>query len=130
MTLVVGLCVLGVVGVASAAPGDVAGKPAQLHLMSTQPMVVRGTGFEAGERVSVIVAARQGTYGKTKVATPTGTFSVRFDIGLGRCGGYYWLRAFGAKGSRAILAARHFRIACIGTDRAPRGTDRTGNPTS
>lgn len=74
-------------------------------------MVVRGTGFEAAERVHVIVSART-IYSKTSVANAAGTFSVRFDAPVARCG-RYWVKAFGNKGSRAFALSGRYFIGCI-----------------
>jgi hypothetical protein len=125
ITLVVGLCVLGMVGVASAAPNEPAGKRAQLQTMGLQPLTVRGVGFVAGERVHVHAAARGGAYSKTKVATASGTFMVRFPISAGVCRGYYSIRALGSRGSRAFAITRLPQLDCIGPDAA-----RTGRPTT
>ncbi len=125
ITLVVGLCVLGIVGVASAAPGESAVKRAQLQMTDLQPLSVRGVGFMPSERVHVIAWARGGTYSKTKVANPAGVFSVKFPISAGVCRGYYSLRAFGSRGSRAYAITRLPQLDCIGPV-----TGRTGPPTT
>ncbi|HEY3182774.1 MAG TPA: hypothetical protein VGJ77_08075 [Gaiellaceae bacterium] len=51
---------------------------ARVWLSSQQPLVVRGTGFEARERVSVTVAAGDLSRHRAVSATATGAFVVRF----------------------------------------------------
>lgn len=123
ITFVVGLCVLGIVGVASAAPSEFAGKRAQLHVVSMQPLTVRGAGFVPGERVNVLVAAGGEYEAKTKVATDAGVFKVKFQASLGTCRGYYMVRAYGSRGSRAHALTRLPQLDCVGPDRGR--TDRS-----
>ncbi len=124
ITLVVGLCVLGIVGVASAAPSESSGKRAQLQMMDLQPLTVRGVGFVAGERVQVVAATRGGMYGKAKLANAAGVFTVKFPISAGVCRGYYSVRAFGSRGSRAVAVTRLPQLDCMAPDsgRAGRST--------
>jgi hypothetical protein len=129
ITLVVGLCVLGIVGVASAASSEPAsnaqaGKRAQLQMMDLQPLTVRGVGFVAGERVHVNAAARGGAYSRTKVANANGVFSVKFPITAGVCRGYYSIRAYGSRGSRAFAITRLPQLDCMAPDSA-RSTGRS-----
>jgi hypothetical protein len=144
-TLVVGLCVLGVVGVASAAPGEPTGKRAQLQtmdqppltvrspgepagkrarlqMMALEPLTVRGVGFVAGERVHVRATARGGRYSKTKVATGAGTFTVTFPVSAAVCRGYYAIQALGSRGSRAFAITRLPQLDCMAPD-SRRGTE-------
>jgi hypothetical protein len=128
ITLVVGLCVLGIVGVASASPNspnEPAGKRAQLQMVDLQPLTVRGIGFVAGERVQLHAAARGGAYSKTKVATAAGTFMVKFPVSAGVCRGYYSVRAFGSRGSRAFFITRLPQLDCM----APDSGSTAGRPT-
>ena len=130
ITLVVGLCVFGVLGIASAAQSEPAlGEPAvnraKLHMMDLQPLTVRGVGFVPSERVHVVAAARGGAYSKTKVANAAGVFSVKFPISAGVCRGYYSLRAFGSRGSRAFAVTRLPQLDCMAPD-----SRRTGPPTT
>jgi hypothetical protein len=95
-----GILALVLSGVASAAP-----KKATIKLVSeNDPMIVRGVGFRAKERVKVVVTVKTpaSTWRRAAVATKTGTF--RATIGLvqtGRCG--YSIRATGSRGSVATL---------------------------
>jgi hypothetical protein len=125
ITLVVGLCILGIVGVASAAPGEPAANRAKLQMIDLQPLTVRGVGFVPSERVHVVAAARGGAYSKSKVANAAGVFSVKFAISAGVCRGYYSLRAFGSRGSRAFAITRLPQLDCMAPD-----SGRTGRPTT
>jgi hypothetical protein len=118
ITLVVALFVFGIVGVASAGPNEPAGKRAQLQMTDLQPLTVRGIGFVAGERVAVVAAARGGAYSKTKVANAAGVFSVTFPLSAGVCRGYYSVRAFGSRGSRAFALTRLPQLDCMAPDSA------------
>jgi len=126
ITLVVGLCVLGIVGVASAAPSESSVKRAQLQMTGLQPLTVRGVGFVANERVHVVAVARGGMYARTKVANAGGVFTVKFPVSAGVCRGYYSLRAFGSRGTRAYAITRLPQLDCIGPDT----TRRTGPSTT
>jgi hypothetical protein len=79
-----------------------------------QPLTVRGAGFMANERVHVLASARGGMYSKTKVANAAGVFTVSFPVSTGVCRGYYSLRAFGSRGSRAYAITRLPQLDCIG----------------
>jgi hypothetical protein len=125
IALVVSMCVLGIVGVASAAPNQSAVKRAQLQMTDLQPLTVRGVGFMPSERVHVIAWARGGAYSKSKVANAAGVFNVKFPISAGVCRGYYSIRAFGSRGSRAFAITRLPQLDCIAPD-----TARTGRPTT
>ena len=78
----------------------IASTPA-LHVVTKSPLVVRGTAFKTGERVTLTVA------GTTFVVRTTrlGTFRANLGAVLGdRCS--YRIVASGARGDRAMLAAR------------------------
>ncbi len=94
-----GIVALVLAGVASATP-----RPAVKLLSENDPMIVKGTGFRAKERVRVTVkvATPAGTWQRNVMATRTGSF--RAVIGLvqtGRCG--FNVRATGSRGSVATL---------------------------
>ena len=116
-------------GVASAAQGEAAlGEPAvkraKLQMMDLQPLTVRGVGFMPSERVHVVASARGGAYSKTKVANAAGMFMVKFPVSAGVCRGYYSIRAFGSRGSRAFAITRLPQLDCIAPDsRAHRTAD-------
>ena len=81
-------------------------------MMDLQPLTVRGVGFVAGERVSVLARANGGMYAKSKVANAAGAFTVEFAVSFGACRGYYSLRAFGSRGSRAYALMRLPQRGC------------------
>jgi hypothetical protein len=86
--------VLVVLGLAVATP--------RLHVVSTSPLVVRGNGFHASERVRIEVTGSVRAT-RTVTATPDGTFGARFPtLTIGHCSAYAG-RAFGSEGSRAVL---------------------------
>jgi hypothetical protein len=104
---------LGVWLTTTVASGSFSGRPL-LHLVDRTPVVVRGSGFEAGERVSVALSAGTRSIRRAQ-ATEAGTFVVRFGVSLGRCTGYS-LQAYGSAGSRARLLSR-VALACISSVR-------------
>jgi hypothetical protein len=76
-------------------------KPA-LAVTSVQPLTVRGVGFHARERVT-IVAYAAGRHVATLLADARGAFVVRFrGVILRGCSGYA-IQARGSMGSRASL---------------------------
>src|SRR3954453_23051415 len=85
---------------ALAAPAGAVTAPA-LHVVTKNPLVVRGTNFHARERVTVVSGAT------TVVVrtTPAGAFRANLGAVLGdRCS--YRIVATGARGARVSLAAR------------------------
>ncbi len=106
ITSVVTLCVLAVVGVASAAPNDPAGKRAQLRVLDTQPLVVRGVGFKPAERVRMLVTTGQQSQSKTKVASRAGVVGFNFGAAFEGCGSFsFRVKAVGSKSSRVAILA-------------------------
>jgi hypothetical protein len=83
------LLVFALVGLGGATWGEATAAPtaASLRLASTRPIVVRGNGFAARERVRVTVATRT-VRSKRIRATTRGTFVVTFDgLSYDRCNG-------------------------------------------
>jgi hypothetical protein len=76
-----------------------AGK-ARVWVSSQQPLVVRGAGFNAQERVTVSVSARDLSTRKVVWATATGTLTARFPTASidGACGAVF-VRALRANGT-------------------------------
>jgi hypothetical protein len=72
--------------------------------MDSTPVVVRGSGFAAGERVRVRVRVKgRSVYGKTVTSGRRGGFVARFaGHSMPRCG-IYVITAAGSKGSSARL---------------------------
>lgn len=90
---------LVVVSAAVAAPG-------RLRIMPTTQFTVQGTGFQAGEHVTVAVQAEDGGASKRVTAGTGGGFVARFPgVQAGSCPGFR-VRATGDKGTRALLNVR------------------------
>jgi hypothetical protein len=115
---------LGVSLPATVASGSFSGRPA-LRLVDRSPVVVRGTGFEAAEHVSVSLSVGTRSVRRAQ-ATETGTLVVRFGVSLGRCARYS-IQAFGSAGSRARLLSR-VALPCISSK--PGGWDLSKRPDS
>jgi hypothetical protein len=76
------------------------------------PLVVRGTGFEPSERVSVLLALDGRQHWRRTVATGSGAFRVTFAVTPGRCA-RFTIRAVGSLGSRATAPVlRRARPEC------------------
>jgi hypothetical protein len=105
------LVVLLLIGVSTAAAAFAASSSRPtLRVVDRTPVVVRGAGFVADERVSVVLSAGARS---TRVvrATQAGAFVVRFKASLGRCSRYS-LQAFGSAGSRARMLPR-ISLDCV-----------------
>jgi hypothetical protein len=110
LVLVVGLIVAAALpSAASPAAGDT--KPL-LGVSGRGPIVVRGSGFEAGERVQVLLAANGRQQWESAVAGGAGRFTVAFRGPLGACA-RYTVHAFGSKGSRARVLQRRALPDCV-----------------
>jgi hypothetical protein len=81
-----------------------ASRPA-LTLLRMQPLTVAGKGFEAHERVRLVLqGAARGSHRVT--ASSRGTFTKAFSrVTVDRCSGF-WVGATGSAGSRAKLVRR------------------------
>jgi hypothetical protein len=101
---VVALCALGVLGVAGAAQSQPAGKKAQLKVLDTTPLVVRGVGFKAKERVRLLASTGAETQSKTRIATQAGVVTVTFGVSAHQCR-FFRVRAVGGKGTRAAVSS-------------------------
>jgi hypothetical protein len=100
------LLVLACAGVAQATPS--------LRPLQETPLVVRGTGFQALERITVRAFRRGGDpLVRLTTASRTGTFTVRLPIALDPCAGISLVRARGALGSRARLLVTPLRRPCV-----------------
>jgi hypothetical protein len=90
------------VGVATGGAGSEGTRTPRLQVASAAPLTLRGTGFVAGERVRVTVAAAA-TRTKRVVAGRSGRFLVGFTgVSYDRCLGM-GAQAVGAEGSLARL---------------------------
>lgn len=92
----------------AATPALGAGRCAKLTLADTAPLTVKGTRFQAGERVKLVVS-RSVSISRVVRAGARGGFTVKFSVNLDRCGPLL-IRAIGARGSRATVDAT--QIAC------------------
>jgi hypothetical protein len=102
-----------VLGAAANASAGLSDRPA-LRLVNRAPVVVRGEGFAAKERVTVVLIA-DGRMSEKLRASSTGNFVARFDRSLGRCTRFS-LQAFGSSGSRARLLPARISIDCTPND--------------
>jgi hypothetical protein len=86
----------------SAAGASLRSARAHLVVLDRSPLTVRGTRFGAQEPVIVRVVVRGGPrFTKAVTAGAAGTWTVRFrGVSLGSCASFF-LRAEGARGSRA-----------------------------
>lgn len=114
--LAAGLCTLCLAGVASAAPQMPAPKMASLRVMDTTPVTVRGWGFEARERVSILLNAGGDMDSAVRMTSDAGVLLVRFDETLGSCE-RLTVRAWGSRGSRARLLSPRHQVGCMSTTR-------------
>ena len=96
------LVALGVLATAAAvASADT--RPA-LRAVDRSPLVVRGTGFDRLERVTLNARTVRGNrVVRHATASRLGVFTARFDVPLGTCSGIRSVTAVGAKGSLAML---------------------------
>jgi len=77
-------------------------RSAHITMVSRSPVVVRGTGFLPGERVTVTVSAKK-TYSKIVTASRLGVFRATFQgSSIGYCQ-FYSVRAKGSRGSTAAF---------------------------
>ena len=95
------LIVLGV-AVALAVPSASANGLAKVWLSGNQPLVVRGAGFHAQSRVTVVVSKLKHTFRSSTMSTASGGFTARFDASLPRRCGTTVLTATDASGQRAL----------------------------
>jgi hypothetical protein len=101
--LLAGVLVLLALIPAGAAVDTTAAGKARLRLVDPAPVTVRGTGFAAGESVSVSVRGLGGMTRKNVTAGRLGGWTVTFrNRAYQRCGGLI-VSALGNRGSRAGL---------------------------
>src|SRR5712692_6059582 len=74
-----------------------------LHVKNRSPLTLKALGFQAGERVVIVVSNDGQTFKKRAKAGAAGSFVVRFaDVGVGPCD-VLSARAVGNLGSLALL---------------------------
>jgi hypothetical protein len=99
--------VLAVVA-ATAAAGS--GHPA-LRVVDAEPLVVRGSGFQPGERILVRATGRTAPLAKRVRVSRTGVFTVRFDALYDYCLGVNLVRAIGTRsGDVRIRPSKRFCV--------------------
>src|SRR3954452_7668773 len=90
----------GLVAAVAAPAGGAVTAPA-LHVVTKNPLVVRGTSFHARERVTVT----SGTARVVVLTTPAGAFRANLGAALGdRCS--FRIVASGTRGDRVTMASR------------------------
>jgi hypothetical protein len=88
---------------ALALPAGSAATSPKLMVTDRSPFTVKGAGFAPHEHIRVVVSANGASTTKWGTSSPGGGLSVQLpNVKLGRCPAYV-VRAFGAKGSRALL---------------------------
>jgi hypothetical protein len=88
---------------ALALPAGSAATSPTLTVTDRSPFTVRGAGFAPREHIRVVVTTNGNATTKWGTSGPGGGLSVQLpNVKLGRCPAYV-VRAFGAKGSKALL---------------------------
>jgi hypothetical protein len=103
---------LSLLAVANASAG-LSDRPT-LRLADRTPVVVAGGGFEARERVTLVLVADQRVSVKLR-ANAGGRFLARFNRSLGRCTRFS-LQAYGSAGSRARMLPARITVDCTPND--------------
>jgi hypothetical protein len=85
--------------------------PPTLRVVSTSPLVVAGTGFRAGERVTVTALSSVRPHIVRIRATRRGSFRVRLGRFTQPCGSPWAVRARGA--SRRVAVVRLAAAPCV-----------------
>jgi hypothetical protein len=80
-----------------------AGTPARLRVAGTQPLVVLGSSFDPGERVTLTAMTFTGPKRVLAKATRKGAFRASFRLREQPCGRAFMVVARGAAGSHALL---------------------------
>ena len=83
-----------------------------LGVAGTSPFEIRGSGFEPGERVQILLALNGRQHSRSTVATRAGVFQVTFGVSAGACG-RFTVFAHGSKGSRARVLHRRALPDCV-----------------
>lgn len=82
--------------------GSTPSRHASLRLVRVAPLQVRGTGFQARERVRVVANVARLSFVKRVQASPRGSFAVGFSLTPSHCSGLRVMAA-GNAGTRATL---------------------------
>jgi hypothetical protein len=105
------LLALALAALTLTAAGAATTKAPVLRVLDADPLVVRGSGFEPGERVLVRATGRTAPLAKRVRASRTGVFTVRFDALYDYCLGVNLVRAIGTRsGDVRIRPSKRFCV--------------------
>jgi hypothetical protein len=101
--LSLGTLVLASSGLASTGLPSPAVGSARLSLTALHPLTVRGSAFQPGERVQLVLLAQGRRFVISRTANSLGSFTGRFarDVFADRCAGYS-VEGVGSLGSKAV----------------------------
>jgi hypothetical protein len=96
----------------------------RIAIVDEAPLVVRGTGFKAAERVTVTVSHGKAVYRRAGTASSTGVVVVRWKVAMATTCASTFVLAVGSEGSRATYKT-------VANDCAqPKAPDAVGEPGS
>lgn len=95
------LTLLGATLVVTAPTAASANTVAKVWIADESPLVVRGSGFHAGSRISVVVAKAKHVYKSNATSTTSGGFTARFTSSLTKQCGNTLVTARDARGALA-----------------------------
>ena len=84
-----------------------AAPPPALRVVSSHPIVLRGVGFDVGERV-IVTATTNGERTVTQTKAPNGSFRVTLRFAIDRCGTVVVV----ARGDHGSVARRAIGAIC------------------
>ncbi len=76
---------------------------ARVSIVDESPLVVRGTGFKAGERVTVSVSHAKTLFRRVAFAGSSGVLVARWTRAMPTTCGSTTITAFGSRGTRAVF---------------------------
>jgi hypothetical protein len=83
----------------------------RVRIAANAPLKLSGSGFVAGEKVTVVVEYRRDEYRDKARASAEGTFTATFeDVRISRCGHEIEITATGSRGSRFHVTLH--QLAC------------------
>ena len=109
----VGVVLFSTLLLVATASAGISDKPS-LRLVDRAPVVVRGEGFAANERVTLVLVADRKVSKKLQAGS-AGQFVARFGRSLGFCTRFS-LQAYGSNGSRARILPARISTACLPND--------------
>jgi hypothetical protein len=95
------LLLLALVAAPAASPASSHAR-ARISIVDEAPLVVRGVGFKAGERVTVSVAHAKTLFRRVAVAGSTGVLMARWTRSMPTTCGSTTITALGSKGTRVV----------------------------